>query len=253
MSSSFSFRIITFIFFLIAIWSIAQISQAPNTDRNSILSNRAIIDDGTIQSDQTSVSDRDDTASKDLNSSLRKEIALLRIDLAKLKQNLQQLSQSDVSVGRLDQEVNADSITSESIDFIDLELQSVEQEQNIVEKEHNRSLARMEASETTLQQEPVDNNWSMHTAETIQESLESTEFTGTAVQDVECRSTLCRLEIIHNDLENQEIFHRHFSLKVGQILPKMVVHSEQQDNGEISSMIYMARSGHGLPVSEQTN
>jgi hypothetical protein len=83
--------------------------------------------------------------------------------------------------------------------------------------------------------------------DTLRQALASEGFSGTKVQAMECRAALCRLEVVHADREQQMRFEQHFSFNVAQLLPRMIMHSEDQTDGTISATIYLAREGHELP------
>jgi hypothetical protein len=125
-----------------------------------------------------------------------------------------------------------------------------EQEADVIEAENQRSLARMAAGEAALQQESADGVWSIQAMDALREALGSEELSGTMVRDMECRATLCRLEVEHRDQEQQMAFEQQFSFKVGELLPRMMMHSEEQTDGTISATIYLAREGHELPRSD---
>ncbi|MGH8487678.1 MAG: hypothetical protein ACREXS_02070 [Gammaproteobacteria bacterium] len=178
---------------------------------------------------------------------LRSQIALLRSDLAKVQRQLRQLVQSAAHA----QQSAKPSGTEKPADAVVLSEQELrDQDADVIEADNQRSLARMAAGETVLQQESADGVWSIQAMDALGQALGSEEFSSTKVQDMECRATLCRLEVVYADQEQQMRFEQHFSFKVGQLLPRMMMHSEEQTDGTISAVIYLAREGHDLPPPE---
>jgi hypothetical protein len=192
------------------------------------------------------VNEKDGQANPEV-ADLRSQVALLRSDLDEVQRQLRQLvqsaSQAPLSVKPSSAEEPADAIV-----LSEQELR--EQEADMIEAENQRSLARMAAGEAALQQESADGVWSIQAAEALREALASEALSGTAVQDIDCRSTLCRLQVVHDNREQQALFEHGFSFKVGQLLPRMMMHSEEQTDGTISATMYLAREGNELPRSD---
>ncbi len=178
---------------------------------------------------------------------LRSEVALLRSDLAKVQRQLRQLTQS-ASQAPLSAKPSGAEEPADAVGLSEQELR--EQEAELIEAENQRSLARMAAGEAALRQESTDGVWSLQAMDALRQALGSEEFSGTQVQNMECRATLCRLEVVHADREQQMRFEQHFSFNVGSLLSRMMMHSEEQTDGTISVTIYLAREGHQLPYSE---
>lgn len=177
---------------------------------------------------------------------LRSEVALLRSDL-EMQRQLRQLAQS-ASQTQLSAKPSGAEEPADAVVLSEQELR--EQEADAIEAENQRSLARMAAGEAALQQESADGVWSIQAAEALREVLASEALSGTTVQDIDCRSTLCRLQVVHDNREQQALFEHDFRFKVGQLLPRMMMHSEEQTDGTISATIYLAREGHELPRSD---
>lgn len=201
------------------------------------------------QVSEASFTDRGEEEEPDLTevADLRSQIALLRSDLAKVQRHLRQLAQSAAHAQRSAKPSGAEE-PANAVVLSEQELR--EQEADVIEAEKQRSLGRMAAGEAALQQESADGVWSIQAMDALGQALGSEKFSSTKVQDMECRATLCRLEVVYADQEQQMRFEQHFSFKVGQLLPRMMMHSEEQTDGTISAAIYLAREGHELPRSE---
>ena len=178
---------------------------------------------------------------------LRSQVALLRSDLDEVQRQLRQLVQS-ASQTPLSAKPSGAEEPADAVVLSEQELR--EQEADMIEAENQRSLARMAAGEAALQQESADGIWSIQAAEALREALANEALSGTTVQDIDCRSTLCRLQVMHDNREQQALFEHDFRFKVGQLLPRMMMHSEEQTDGTISVTIYLAREGHELLRSD---
>ena len=79
------------------------------------------------------------------------------------------------------------------------------------------------------------------------------ELAGAALQDIDCRSTLCRVEVQHRDEAKLQEFQRLFSLKVSQALPRLMMHRIDNADGSITSYLCLARQGYRLPAADSGN
>lgn len=108
------------------------------------------------------------------------------------------------------------------------------------------SLKRMEAIEAVLNAEPVDSRWADTARATVREAL-GVGLDGAAIADVDCRSTLCRVELRHLDGGAAAALQRRFPLRVGRVLPRLRMHRLENPDGSITTLIYLARAGHRFP------
>jgi hypothetical protein len=129
---------------------------------------------------------------------LRSQVALLRSDLDEVQRQLRQLVQS-ASQTPLSAKPSGAEEPADAVVLSEQELR--EQDADVIEAENQRSLARMAAWEAALQQESADGVWSLQAMDALGQALGSAEFSSTKVQDMECRATLCRLEVVYADQE----------------------------------------------------
>jgi len=110
-----------------------------------------------------------------------------------------------------------------------------------------------QAIEASLEAETVDSAWSGSTSQIIGEAFTGEELAGASLQDIDCRSTLCRVEVQHRDEAKLQEFQRLFPLKVSQALPRMMMHRIDNADGSITTYLYLARQGYRLPAADSGN
>ena len=106
-----------------------------------------------------------------------------------------------------------------------------------------RQWERLQVLETRFQREPRATPWATATAEVITQALAREELQLTHVVDMECRATLCQLELIHPHLQAATDFTLLFPMELGEVLPQMHYDQQQFNDGSIRMVIYM---GHEL-------
>jgi hypothetical protein len=78
------------------------------------------------------------------------------------------------------------------------------------------------------------------------EQLSAEEFAVDAsVVDLDCRSSLCRLEVVHYDSQKFHEYELMLSLSFADRLPEFVMNRETDDYGRTRAVFYMAREGYG--------
>lgn len=94
--------------------------------------------------------------------------------------------------------------------------------------------------------EPRDTRWSREAVEAIRGTLATPDFAGSSVDDVDCRSTLCRLEVSHQDDTARETFAGTFPMKRPELENGTLLKTESPD-GKVRTIAFFARQGHSLP------
>lgn len=191
-----------------------------------------------------------------------RELAALRQDIVRLGAELASLRQESGAgtmhseLSRLQNEVrglrqrleDSDKLASDDdADVTDTGPETPKDREVLAQEQQQRHFERMQVIETSFQREPIDTQWSADTANLINQALERDELKQTQVVDTECRSTLCRLEITHPDLDAAGEFEHLFPMQVAKTLPQMSYHHQQLDDGSTSTVIYMARESYALP------
>jgi hypothetical protein len=178
---------------------------------------------------------------------LQHQVALLRAEVAKLQQHVRQHAPAAAPVRRLARPRDA-AAPADAGDGSAQELP--EDDATALEAERQRGRARMAAGAAALHRESPDNVWSVQATEAIDEALAREEFAGTMVQEIDCRATLCQVQVVHADPAEQALFQQTFSFQVGPLLPKMMMQTEELDDGSISATLYLAREGYALPHAD---
>lgn len=184
--------------------------------------------------------------------SLRRDLTLLRTEVNSLQHQLKQVIASVQSVTSApaylaeDGRLNDFSYRAVESDFEELELDEV----TLVLEAERRAYERIQLIETSLQQEHVDASWSTEASDAIEQTFDSEELAGASLVDLECRSTLCRVEVLHDDSEQLTEFQLLFPNKIGHILPQLTLDHVEEGDSSTSTVIYLARDGYRLPRVE---
>ena len=94
----------------------------------------------------------------------------------------------------------------------------------------------------TLLSEFIDHNWSEMAIEDVYESFQSSSLEKYTVLAADCRSTMCRIEVMLNEVPPEDGFH-----ELGDSLPWNGEMFFQADDESGEAIIYLARVNHSLP------
>jgi hypothetical protein len=178
---------------------------------------------------------------------LRQQVALLKSEVARIQRQWRQRAYAAAQVRR---SATPTGTAAPADAVVGSAQESHEHDAKTMAREHQQSLARMAAGEAALQRETPSDVWSVQATEALREALASEEFAATTVHEIDCRSTLCRLQVVHEDPIQQALFQNSFTFKVGPLLPKMMMHTDELGDGTISATLYLAREGHALPRAD---
>ena len=106
---------------------------------------------------------------------------------------------------------------------------------------------RRQTLETVHTNERIDAAWSEKTTEALYQALLEDELKHSLIDRVECRATLCRLDVIHDNAEDLAEFELWLPAKVGEVLPKMAMEHREHPDGSVDTIVYLARQGYELP------
>jgi len=187
---------------------------------------------------------RDEPTTDDLVV-LKHDMALVKSDLGSLRASLTSLA-TQVQSASLSRGEPAEHIPHEEPQAID----SQAQDAAAMEEDAMLQETRLEAIEATLRGEAIDATWAAQATDAIEQALEDKALEGSVLDALECRSTLCRVEVTHPNPIARADFMLRFPMKVGQVLPSMTVRPIEGDDGSSTSSIYLAREGHELPPLE---
>jgi hypothetical protein len=104
------------------------------------------------------------------------------------------------------------------------------------------------ALDTYMDAEGVDTQWSVDTTDVLTQVLASAALAATVVQDIECRTTVCRLDVEHEDRQELDQFALMLPMQVAEGLPQVTFFHDQGADGRIHTVVYLTRQGHSLPA-----
>lgn len=186
----------------------------------------------------------DEALSRGEVAELRKEVVSLRGDLAALRKLIQtQIAQLPTVREEIAEESPENTEDSDSAT-------AAAREEERRRKDHELEQARARANETAFAGESIDKKWVNDTVPAIQNALSSKNLQGTMAKDVQCRSTLCRVEVVHENAEQRSLFERDFPMAMGQILPSGAIHTTEYEDGASVTTLYLAKPGASLPQDQ---
>jgi hypothetical protein len=123
---------------------------------------------------------------------------------------------------------------------------SPEERQAQLAEEKRRIQERIRFLESTLARETLDRGWAADAERAMLEVMESAEIAGSRIEELECRSTLCRAEVSHATSRDFDGFSERFLSSLPQ-LPRGFLHKLSGDDEPVRSVLFMAREGHRMP------
>jgi len=100
---------------------------------------------------------------------------------------------------------------------------------------------KIASTEWRFREEPVEAAWAAQVTEKIHQAYEREELAELLVQAVECRSTLCRVEVALDDQTNQLI--PLFTMHVADMFPKLIV--KPITDGDGGMVLFLTRGNQG--------
>lgn len=99
--------------------------------------------------------------------------------------------------------------------------------------------------------EGLDREWAEPARRTLQEKTVSLLPVGSSIRSLECQSTLCRVELVHDTNESYRQFQRRH-LQEGPLWKGASVTRTEKGarEGEFLTVSYFAREGHALPLPD---
>ncbi len=185
---------------------------------------------------------------------LRGELALLRAQVASLQQRLDEketrAAEADMPMGLDEQAQRYQQEQLPSDEELAMTAMTAMTEDEAMKQQQQYA----EAIETHLQGEDVDPDWAIAAESKIREAFSLEELqVGASVVNVDCRSTLCRLDVLHNTEEEAELADFRFNLlsQIVTMLPRGTMQVVDQGGGQTSTVLYLARDGHDLPKATE--
>jgi len=94
--------------------------------------------------------------------------------------------------------------------------------------------------------EPADPVWDAKAQVEIQAMDE--QFPKSKVKTVECRKTMCFVEVAHDDLQANRLWDAHSTMNPETLFKKRLTIRFDGPNGEMTSKIFLVREGNDLPA-----
>ncbi|MEQ1484830.1 hypothetical protein [Methyloglobulus sp.] len=179
---------------------------------------------------------KDDTKDGEFRESLTalgKEVSQLRADLTSLRAELQTKHLAQVSsakVSEQDAATDAQALTEIRV------------------KEEERLQKQGEALEAGFRQQTTDPDWSTKAKGLIQQALASDKVDSKNIIDVECRTSMCRVELA-NDTNSNAPRIAEFPMKISEELPNILVNQTDESDGSTTTILYLSKDDFVLPNS----
>jgi hypothetical protein len=174
---------------------------------------------------------RAETHQQDLPD-LREQVALLRREVAAVQRQLHEQARATLAAGQgRDLPLAPDPRTDPAA-------------RAQAERERQEQMAALEAN---FRHEPTDRGWAVQAAGAVQEALASNETIETALQNIECHSHTCRVELADDDTGELAKSMPVFLLQLGQTLPSVTANQVEDGAGGRTLILYMSRESNELP------
>ncbi|WP_437679082.1 hypothetical protein [Sorangium sp. So ce131] len=99
--------------------------------------------------------------------------------------------------------------------------------------------------DAAVRSEGVDRDWSSAMESRIGKFFNTDKATGSSARRVDCRSTLCRVEIAHESIGAREHFVERMPYMIS---PRSMIFAYIEDEDDREIVVYITREGHPLPL-----
>ena len=168
---------------------------------------------------------------------LNQEIIVLRQDQQKIFEKMDDLIGE---IKRLDEQQSYSSSVQENRLSSDEKVYASEKEINEMNQIRNESY------QTNLIGQEVDSVWSELAHEKVNSLISKESFIDSSVVSIDCRDTLCQLDVSHGDQSAMENFIEEIPAHMAWNNESFIETVEQAD-GSVVTKIYFSRDGHSLP------
>jgi len=166
----------------------------------------------------------------------------LRAEVSAMRGAVQQLGRTNASLQRDLDRAAAERAAADAAREAASETARVEAEDPTApDREASEMASRSDAK---LRGEPVDKGWSREKHEQIAAFFARPPLTGTKLEAVDCRTTMCRVQLAHASNDDRKRFIQSFSDLAGPT-GMVFAHIEAADDLEIE--VYVTRDGVALP------
>jgi hypothetical protein len=117
---------------------------------------------------------------------------------------------------------------------------------------HERAISEGQRMNDRLAGEARDPGWASDYEQTLRRATESSlsDAHTESLTNVECRSTMCRLEVRHSDSAQESEFQTRFRIA----MPEVIFRASQIRNadGSQSTLFHILRTGHPIPADTES-
>ena len=146
--------------------------------------------------------------------------------------------------------VKADTSEQDTTEAARPEINAMSEEWVAQDKSYQQQTAAALAGQ--LASEEYDTGWAGNFQAELDQGLKAESFAGTRLSDVECKSSLCRVTLAHDNSETEEQFFEHMLELPIMSNTQAYYQREGNDDGSSSLILYIAREGRSLPLPQRT-
>lgn len=171
--------------------------------------------------------------------SLSKEVSYLRSEYSKVKSEL-----SILKLGNGNRSTTSSDMKESLNNNVENVVNNLNASENLLDDVlQNQKNYLFEA----FSAEPQDLAWNSKVDRELKEKTISVGANGVKSLSTDCRSSMCRIEVVSGTSDEFDYFIKNFSEKMSWAGP-MQITTTLEDSGEIIAEIFVARDGHMLPM-----
>lgn len=190
----------------------------------------------------------------------QQELDRLQQDLGNLRQELERNTQSLQTLGELAAESAMNSLAQSSQTFIEeastemsrstqaLSDDATTQPSASPEEQYQAVQGRLEDQ---LAREEYDARWAPGMQDAITTTLQQSHFTGSELTGLACQSSLCRIDVQHENVDAEGEFLHQFVAAAGFTEAEAFYAREERSDGSVQMRYYVSRDGQRLPDMAQ--
>lgn len=195
---------------------------------------------------------RDEQSATQANIDLTAALASLRQEVETLRRQV--IAHATEMQAMQAQWTSETAIANESYDAeLDTEfLHAQAEEEHLIAQEQDLELGEMRAqsNQEEFAAETTDEVWSQQASVFLQDVFASSELQGTFVDGITCKSTLCRIDVAHDDIAQRADFEIKFPLLITEKFPSVAMQANDAGEGSSTTVAYLVREGFALPQDD---
>ena len=164
--------------------------------------------------------------------SLRKEVASLRADVLVLQAN------------RHEQQLKLEAA---SLNAVTTQVKPKLAREQVLAQNKERLRKQGELLETGFRQQTTDPRWSEQAKTLVQEALASDKIAAKDIIDIECRVSMCRVELANDNVDEPKL--SDFPMKISEEMPNIMASQAQESDGSTTTILYLSKDNLASPNS----